>query len=64
MREFWSGRRVVVTGLGFLGQSIVRRLQGSGADSIFVPRSRDYDLRTKKRPNHGGRVAPGIARSK
>jgi GDP-L-fucose synthase len=48
MSSFWQGRRVTVTGgSGFLGQAIVRRLQASGADSIFVPRSRDYDLRTK-----------------
>jgi len=46
--DFWPGRRVMVTGGGgFLGQAIVRRLQVGGADSIFVPRSRDYDLRTK-----------------
>jgi len=48
MSSFWQGRRVMVTGGGgFLGQAIVRRLQAGGADSIFVPRSRDYDLRTK-----------------
>ena len=48
MTDFWPGRRVMVTGGGgFLGQAIVRRLQVGGADSIFVPRSRDYDLRTK-----------------
>ena len=46
--EFWRGRRVMLTGGGgFLGQAIVRRLQAGGADSIFVPRSRTYDLRTK-----------------
>jgi len=44
----WPGRRVVVTGGGgFLGQAVVRRLEAGGADSIFVPRSRDYDLRTR-----------------
>ena len=48
MPDFWPGRRVMVTGGGgFLGQAIVRRLQVGGADSIFVPRSRDYDLRTR-----------------
>jgi GDP-L-fucose synthase len=47
MADFWPGRRVMVTGGGgFLGQAVVRRLEASGADSIFVPRSRDYDLRT------------------
>jgi GDP-L-fucose synthase len=45
--DFWAGRRVMVTGGGgFLGTVVVRRLQASGADQIFVPRSSDYDLRT------------------
>jgi GDP-L-fucose synthase len=38
---------MVTGGGGFLGQAIVRRLQTAGAHAIFVPRSRDYDLRTK-----------------
>jgi GDP-L-fucose synthase len=38
----------VTGGGGFLGQAIVRRLEQGGADSIFVPRSQDYDLRTKE----------------
>jgi GDP-L-fucose synthase len=47
--EFWPGRRVMVTGGGgFLGTAVVKRLQASGADRIFVPRSKDYDLRTKE----------------
>ena len=49
MSEFWAGRRVTVTGGGgFLGQAVVRQLQARGADEIFVPRSKDYDLRTKE----------------
>ncbi|HET8776832.1 MAG TPA: GDP-L-fucose synthase [Candidatus Limnocylindria bacterium] len=45
--SFWSGRRVMVTGGGgFLGKAVVARLEGAGASDIFVPRSRDYDLRT------------------
>ncbi len=49
MSDFWRGRRVMVTGGGgFLGQAVVRRLEAGGADQIFVPRSRDYDLRTKE----------------
>ncbi len=41
-------RRVMVTGGGgFLGTVVVRRLEAAGATDIFVPRSRDYDLRTK-----------------
>jgi nucleoside-diphosphate-sugar epimerase len=47
--DFWPGRPVMVTGGGgFLGQTIMRRLQAGGADPIFVPRSRDYDLRKKE----------------
>jgi GDP-L-fucose synthase len=49
MTEFWPGRRVMVTGGGgFLGSAVVRRLESGGADQIFVPRSKDYDLRTKE----------------
>ena len=47
MTDFWTGRRVMVTGGGgFLGKAVVRRLEDAGADQVFVPRSRDYDLRT------------------
>ena len=37
---------MVTGGAGFLGRCVVRRLETSGATNIFVPRSRDYDLRT------------------
>jgi GDP-L-fucose synthase len=47
MSEFWAGRRVMVTGGGgFLGRAVTQRLGVGGATDIFVPRSRDYDLRT------------------
>jgi GDP-L-fucose synthase len=43
----WPDRRVMVTGGGgFLGKAVVRRLEAAGVREIFVPRSRDYDLRT------------------
>jgi GDP-L-fucose synthase len=45
--DFWNGRRVMVTGGGgFLGSAVGQRLQEAGTPDIFVPRSRDYDLRT------------------
>jgi GDP-L-fucose synthase len=48
MTDFWTSRRVMVTGgHGFLGSAVVARLQEAGATEIFVPRSRDYDLRTR-----------------
>lgn len=41
----WSQKRVVVTGgAGFLGSFVVEKLRARGARSVFVPRSRDYDL--------------------
>ena len=43
----WSRGSLMVTGGGgFLGQAVVRQLRSAGAQEIFVPRSRDYDLRT------------------
>jgi GDP-L-fucose synthase len=42
-----TGLPIMVTGGGgFLGQAVVRELEANGADRVFVPRSRDYDLRT------------------
>lgn len=44
-REFWSKRRVCVTGgAGFLGSFIVEKLRGRGAHEIFVPLIEDRDL--------------------
>lgn len=49
MSSFWAGRRVMVTGgAGFLGKAVVRRLEAAGATDIFVPRSAQYDLRTRQ----------------
>jgi GDP-L-fucose synthase len=44
-REFWAGERLVVTGgSGFLGSFVVQALERRGAASVFVPRSKEYDL--------------------
>jgi len=46
MPGFWAENRFLVTGgAGFLGQSVVEGLRRRGATSVFVPRSREYDLR-------------------
>ncbi|MDX1994897.1 MAG: GDP-L-fucose synthase [bacterium] len=43
---FWTENRFTVTGgSGFLGSFIVEKLRERGATDIFIPRSRDYDLR-------------------
>ena len=48
MTDFWNSRRVMVTGgSGFLGSAVVKRLRQAGATEIFVPRSSEYDLRTR-----------------
>ena len=48
MSDPWVDRRVLVTGGGgFLGRAVLRRLAASGARDVFVPRSRDYDLRLR-----------------
>ena len=44
--SFWWDKRVMVTGgAGFVGSQVVKRLKQAGCKSIFVPRSKDYDLR-------------------
>ena len=46
MKSFWSDKRVTVTGgAGFLGQHLVKRLEGLGA-KVFVPRQKQYNLTT------------------
>jgi len=45
---FWEKKRVTVSGgNGFLGSFVVEKLCATGCKDIFVPRSRDYDLREK-----------------
>ena len=49
MNGAWSGKTVAVPGgAGFLGVEVVDRLEAAGA-SVFVPRSRDYDLTSEDR---------------
>ena len=39
-------KRILITGgSGFLGSHVVMALKGRGCRELFVPRSRDYDLR-------------------
>lgn len=45
-KEFWSRRRVVVTGgAGFLGAFVVETLRRRGCSDLWVPRRAAYDLR-------------------
>jgi GDP-L-fucose synthase len=44
--SFWTKKRVLVTGgAGFLGSWVIKKLIQRGCENIFVPRSREYDLR-------------------
>ena len=46
LKDFWKDKRVVVTGgFGFLGRFVVKELERRGVKDIFVPRSKNYDLR-------------------
>jgi len=43
--NYWSDKRVVVTGGGgFLGSHVVEKLREHGCRQIFIVRSKDYDL--------------------
>ena len=39
---------LVTGGAGFLGRHVVSLLKGRGCEQIFIPRSKDYDLREKE----------------
>ena len=44
-----SDKRIVITGgSGFLGRFVIERLSAGGCNSIFIPRSRDYNLLEKE----------------
>lgn len=46
--NFWKNKRVIVTGgAGFLGKSLVPKIEKLGAET-FVPRSKDFDLRKEE----------------
>jgi GDP-L-fucose synthase len=43
--NFWENKRAIVTGGGgFLGSFVVEKLRARGANDIFVPRKKDYNL--------------------
>jgi len=42
---FWEKKKVTITGgAGFLGSYVIKKLEERGCRSIFVPRSKNYDL--------------------
>ena len=43
-----KGRAVVTGGAGFLGLAVVHKLREYGYSEVFVPRSKDYDLRDQQ----------------
>ncbi len=45
-KSFWVKQNVIVTGgSGFLGRAVVSQLKARGCKKIFVPRSKEHDLR-------------------
>jgi len=49
MSNFLSDKNVAVTGgAGFLASFVVEQLKEKNPKDIFVPRSKDYDLRKKE----------------
>ena len=47
--SFWRGKKVLITGgTGFLGKFVASELKKLGVKKIFLPRSKDFDLREKR----------------
>ena len=47
--SFWQNKRVLLTGgAGFLGSYVVKILRDRGCQELFVPRSKECDLREKE----------------
>lgn len=45
-QSFWSKQRVLITGgNGFLGKFVVDKLHEMGTETVFSPKSAQYDLR-------------------
>src|SRR6267154_6211354 len=50
--QFWTKRRVCLTGgAGFLGSYVKSRLEQYGCESVYIPRSSEFDLRDKNAIN-------------
>lgn len=47
--SFWNDKSVLLTGgAGFLGAFVAEKLRARGCQHLFVPRSREFDLRTEE----------------
>lgn len=56
--SFWQGKKVLVTGgHGFVGHFVVEELKRQGADQLFLPSSKEHDLRV---PEECAKVVAGM----